>query len=269
MASSVNRVDRSPALNYGAYLALDEVLGAQHPRSAEHDEMLFIVIHQVYELWFKQLLHETAQLQRALEAGDTPHSLHTLRRILTILKVVVAQIDVLETMTPRQFTSFRDRLDAASGFQSAQFRELEAMLGRRDERAYAHYPSGGAGRERIVAAMARPSLYDSFLRYLAAQDYAVPAAALDRDVRVAAEPSPELQQVLHAVYTDDRGAAQVAERLVDLDEGMQEWRYRHVMMVRRTIGDKPGTGGSSGADYLRGTLFHPVFADLWAIRSRL
>ncbi|MCM6776397.1 tryptophan 2,3-dioxygenase family protein [Nocardia sp. CDC159] len=269
MASSPNRVDPSPALTYGSYLALDEVLGAQHPRSDEHDEMLFIVIHQVYELWFKQLLHEAGQLQRALEAGDTPHSLHTLRRILTILKVVVAQIDVLETMTPRQFTSFRDRLDAASGFQSAQFRELEAVLGRRDERAYAHYPSGSAGRERIRAAMARPSLYDSFLRYLALQGYPIPADRLDRDVRIASEPSVEIQDVLHTVYTDDRGAAQVAERLVDLDEGLQEWRYRHVMMVRRTIGDKPGTGGSSGAEYLRASLFRPVFADLWALRSRL
>ena len=135
---------RSPALTYGAYLALDEVLGAQHPRSDEHDEMLFIVIHQVYELWFKQLLHEVAHLQRRLEDGDTSHALHTLRRVLTILKVAVAQIDVLETMTPRQFLGFRDRLDAASGFQSAQFRELEAVLGRRDPGVVDHYPDGDA-----------------------------------------------------------------------------------------------------------------------------
>src|SRR2546427_12801452 len=117
------------ALTYSSYLALDDLLDAQHPRSTEHDEMLFIVIHQVYELWFKQLLHEFAQLQRMLTNGETAHALHTLRRTLTILKVVVAQIDVLETMTPRQFTSFRERLDASSGFQSAQFREVEAVLG--------------------------------------------------------------------------------------------------------------------------------------------
>src|SRR5918911_602736 len=127
------------SLTYTSYLALDEVLGAQRPRSDEHDELLFIVIHQVYELWFKQLLHEGAQLQRRLEDGDTPHALHTLKRMLTILKTIVAQIDVLETMTPRQFLSFRDRLEAASGFQSAQFRELEAMLGRRDERVLDNY----------------------------------------------------------------------------------------------------------------------------------
>ena len=116
--------DHRPSLTYSSYLGLEELLGAQRPRSEEHDELLFIVIHQVYELWFKQLLHEGAHLQGRLEDGDTPHALHTLKRILTILKTIVAQIDVLETMTPRQFLSFRDRLDAASGFQSAQFREL-------------------------------------------------------------------------------------------------------------------------------------------------
>ena len=164
---------RSPALTYGAYLALDEVLGAQRPRSDEHDELLFIVIHQVYELWFKQLLHEAAHLQRRLEDGDTSHALHTLRRVLTILKVAVAQIDVLETMTPRQFLGFRDRLDAASGFQSAQFRELEAVLGRRDADVVDHYPDGD-DRRRLAAAMVRPSLFDSFLRYLAGEGYDVP-----------------------------------------------------------------------------------------------
>jgi len=261
--------DHAPALTYSSYLALDEVLGAQRPRSEEHDEMLFIVIHQVYELWFKQLLHELRHVQRRLEDGDTPHVLSTLRRILTILKVVVAQIDVLETMTPRQFTGFRGRLEAASGFQSAQFRELEAVLGRRDRRVFEHYPEGTAARERIAAAMARPSLFDSFLRYLVTQDYGVPADALKRDVSLPVEASSDVQQVLLDVYRDDGEPARVAERLVDVDEGVQEWRYRHVKMVERTIGSKPGTGGSSGAAYLRTTLSAPVFPDLWAIRSEL
>ena len=260
---------RSPALTYGDYLALDEVLGAQRPRSNEHDELLFIVIHQVYELWFKQLLHEAAHLQRRLEDGDTPHALHTLRRVLTILKVAVAQIDVLETMTPRQFLGFRDRLDAASGFQSAQFREIEAVLGRRDRRVLRHYPAGGEVERRIAAAMDRPSLFDSFLRYLAVQGYEVPTEALGRDVAAPWEPSPAVQAVLLAVYRGDGGPAQVAERLVDVDEGVQEWRYRHVKMVERTIGTKAGTGGSPGAAYLRTTLSAPAFPDLWAIRSAL
>jgi tryptophan 2,3-dioxygenase len=261
--------DRSPALTYSSYLALDEVLGAQRPRSDEHDEMLFVVIHQVYELWFKQLLHETAHLQQRLEAGDTPHVLHTLKRVLTILKVAVAQIDVLETMTPRQFLGFRDRLDAASGFQSAQFRELEAVLGRRDPGVAGHYPEASPERDRITAAMARPSLFDSFLGYLATQGYDVPAEARDRDVGLPVEPSEAVQRTLLAVYRDDGEPAQVAERLVDVDEGLQEWRYRHVKMVERTIGTKPGTGGSPGAAYLRSTLSRPVFPDLWAVRSEL
>ena len=261
--------DDSRTLTYSAYLALDEILGAQRPRSDEHDELLFIVIHQVYELWFKQLLHELAHLQRRLEDGDGAHALHTLRRVLTVLKVVVAQIDVLETMTPRQFLSFRDRLEAASGFQSAQFRELEAVLGRREPGLAAHYPAGSDARRRIGAAMARPSLYDSFLRYLAHRGYPVPPEALARDVTRPGDPSPAVQDALLAVYRDDGEAAQIAERLVDVDEGVQEWRYRHATMVERTIGAKPGTGGSPGAAYLRTTLSRPAFPDLWAIRSRL
>jgi Tryptophan 2,3-dioxygenase (vermilion) len=148
--------DHRAALTYSSYLGLDDILGAQRPRTEEHDELLFIVIHQVYELWFKQLLHEGAHLQGRLEDGDTPHALHTLKRMLTILKTVVAQIDVLETMTPRQFLTFRDRLEAASGFQSAQFRELEAFLGRRDSRALAAYDPASDEHARIAAAMARP-----------------------------------------------------------------------------------------------------------------
>jgi tryptophan 2,3-dioxygenase len=260
--------DTHPALTYSSYLALDEILGAQRPRSDEHDEHLFIVIHQVYELWFKQLLHELRALQRWLVDGRTPQVLHTLRRALTILKVVVAQIDVLETMTPRQFTSFRVRLEASSGFQSAQFRELEAVLGRRDPRVFEHYPAGTPERARIADAMSRPSLFDSFLRYLTVVGYHVPAEVLDRDVRAPLAPTPAIHPVLLTVYADDGEAAQVTERLVDLDEGVQEWRYRHVKMVERTIGAKTGTGGSPGAAYLRTTLA-PAFPDLWAIRSEL
>ena len=261
--------DRSPALTYSSYLALDEVLGAQRPRSDEHDEMLFIVIHQVYELWFKQLLHEASHLQRSLEEGDTPHVLHTLRRVLTILKVAVAQIDVLETMTPRRFLGFRDRLDASIGFPSAQFRELEAVLGRRERRMVEHYPEGSAARETIAAAMARPSLFDSFLCYLATQRYDVPAHVLKRNVGLPLEPSGDVQRILLQVYRDDGEPAQVAERLVDIDEGVQEWRYRLAKMVERTIGDRPGSGGSIGAAHLRTTLSVPAFPDLWAVRSEL
>ena len=253
-----------PAVTYSSYLALDDVLNAQRPRSDEHDEMLFIIIHQVYELWFKQMLHELGRAQELLESGQTPRVLFTLKRVLTILKVAVGQVDILETMTPSQFSHFRNRLEAASGFQSGQFRELEAVLGIRSARA-----QPGAAGERLAAARSRRSLWDSYLRYLVSQGYPVPPGALERDVTAPVEPDEDVQTVLLDVYEDDGGAAQVTERLVDLDEGLQEWRYRHVKMVERTIGDKPGTGGSMGAAYLRSTLSQPVFPDLWAVRSRL
>jgi tryptophan 2,3-dioxygenase len=263
------------AVTYASYLGLEQLLSAQKPLSSgddgrpEHDELLFIVIHQVYELWFKQLLHELAEVQRTLETGDTDTTLHLLNRVLKILKTLVAQIDVLETMTPLQFTSFRDRLESASGFQSAQFREVEAVLGRRDASAPLAHPEGSVGRSRIEAAQARRAVWGSFLRYLAARGHLVADDVLVRDVTLPPEPDERVQDVLVAVYRTDADAALVAERLVDLDEGFQEWRYRHVKMVERTIGTKRGTGGSAGVEYLRTTLFQPVFPDLWEIRGRL
>ena len=263
------------AVTYQSYLGLEQVLAAQTPLSRgpdgrpEHDELLFIVIHQVYELWFKQLLHELGEVQRTLEAGDTDTTLHLLNRVLKILKTLVAQVDVLETMTPLQFTSFRDRLESASGFQSAQFREVEAVLGRREASAPKAQPEGSAGRARIEAAQARRSVWGSFLAYLAARGHVLTADVLERDPRLPAEPDERVQDVLVGVYRSDADGALVAERLVDLDEGFQEWRYRHVKMVERTIGTKRGTGGSSGVEYLRTTLFQPVFPDLWEIRGRL
>jgi len=259
----------SKALTYTSYLALDELLGAQRPRSDEHDEILFIVVHQVYELWFKELLHELAHLQRLLEDGRGPQALNTFKRILTILKLVVAQIDVIETLTPVQFLNFRDRLESASGFQSAQFRELEAALGRRERKVLRAYEEGTDSYLRIEAALGRRSLYDSFLHYLSAHGYSVPADRLERDVTLPAEESDGVHGAILAAYRDDGEAAMVCERMVDLDEGFQEWRYRHVKMVERTIGDKMGTGGSPGAPYLRSTLSQPVFPDLWTVRTEL
>jgi tryptophan 2,3-dioxygenase len=261
--------DDDPPVSYSSYLALDELLAAQRPRSDEHDELLFIVIHQVSELWFKQLLHELAHLQRRLEAGDATAALHTLRRTLAVLKTLVGQMDVLETLTPRQFASFRARLGPASGFQSAQFRELEAVLGARDPRVVARQPAGSAARGTIAAAMSRPAVFDSLLRHLAANAYTIAQDVLERDVTAPYEPNAEVQEVLLAVYADEGLPAQICERLVDLDEGVQEWRYRHVKLIERTIGHQMGTGGSTGAEFLQRTLFRPAFPDLWAVRSRL
>lgn len=256
---------------YADYLRLDELLELQRPRSdgPEHDEMLFIVIHQVYELWFKELLHELDHLEGLLRADDTPRAQATLKRVLTILKVLVAQIDVLETMTPLEFLSFRDRLESGSGFQSFQFREIEFALGHKRRGVVDHYPEGTVGRGRLERRWAGPTVWDAFLRYLAARGYAVPADARDRDPTRPVEPSRELQEILIGIYREDTTVSSVCERLVDLDEGLQEWRYRHVKMVERTIGWKRGTGGSEGAAYLASTLSRPLFPDLWAIRTEL
>jgi tryptophan 2,3-dioxygenase len=259
------------ALTYGSYLAVDELLALQRPRSdgPEHDEMLFIVIHQVYELWFKQVLHELDHVIALLGQREPYRAQHSLKRILTILKVLVAQLDILETMTPLEFQSFRQRLEAASGFQSDQFRQLEFVLGLKSATAIDRFASGSRARLALEARYHGPSLWDAFLRYLDSEGVAVPAALLTRDVTQPVAPSPELQAALVELYRRDPKHAEMCERLVDLDEGLQEWRYRHVKMVQRTIGAKAGTGGSSGAPYLTTTLMTPVFPDLWEIRSKL
>jgi tryptophan 2,3-dioxygenase len=259
------------AVTYGSYLHVDELLSLQRPRSdgPEHDEMLFIVIHQVYELWFKELLHELDYVKRLLEADEPHRAQHTLKRILTILKVLVAQLDILETMTPLEFQSFRARLEAASGFQSDQFRQLEFVLGRKSKQVINRFPPGSRAQEALERRFSESTLWDAFLRYLSREGYKVPAALLARDVTAIVEPSGELQEVLIDLYRRDSKNAEICERLVDLDEGVQEWRYRHVKMVERTIGTKVGTGGSAGAEYLRTTLQPPLFPDLWQIRAHL
>jgi len=261
----------NPAVTYGSYLKIDELLALQQPRSEgpEHDELLFIVIHQVYELWFKELLHELDRVTELLTADATHRAQHTLKRILTILKVMVAQLDILETMTPLEFQSFRARLEAASGFQSDQFRQIEFVLGAKTEKAIARFPEGSRARQALARRHAEPTLWDGFLRYLAREGYAVPSSQLTRDVTARIEPAPDVQNILIEIYRRDTKNAELCERLVDLDEGMQEWRYRHVKMVERTIGAKPGTGGSTGAEYLRTTVGRNLFPDLWEIRAHL
>jgi len=263
--------DHSISQMYSEYLMLDELLSAQHPRSdgPEHDEMLFIIIHQVYELWFKEMLHELDYLCRRLDEDRLTGALDTFKRILTILKVMVAQIDVLETMTPIDYLTFRDRLAAGSGFQSFQFRQFEFMLGAKRRSVVDHFPEGSLAREALEQRYTGPSLWDAFVGFLARSGYAVPETITNRDVTQPIESSPEFQAVLIEIYRTDPATMQLCERMIDLDEGVQEWRYRHVKMVQRTIGTKRGTGGSSGAEYLKSTLFHEAFPDLWAIRTEL
>jgi len=260
--------DFDPALTYSSYLAVDELLQLQRPLSdgPEHDELLFIIIHQTYELWFKQIQHEIYGVKKTLEAGDTYSSLAILGRIRTILKTCVSQVDILETMTPLQFNSFRGRLSSSSGFQSAQFREVEALLGRRDSKMAGHLPPDAQAEIALITN--ERSLWDATLMYLSKRGHAVSEKFLNRDFNKAYEPNEEVQDILVFIHKNDPESAMVCERLVDIDEGLQEWRYRHVKMVERTIGHKSGTGGSSGVGYLSSTLFHPVFPDLWAVRDR-
>jgi tryptophan 2,3-dioxygenase len=270
-APTVSRSMARMPLTYAQYLKLDQLLALQEARSqpAEHDELLFIVIHQVYELWFKLLLHELDKTGRDFEAGDLYGAIHTLKRSRTIMKTLVGQLDILETMTPMSFTSFRDRLETSSGFQSSQFRELEYRLGfkRADMLKFCDRESGAyAAAERRLN---QPSLIDQFYKFLATVGAVIPPALAERPVTDPAAPSEELQEEILRLYQTRPELAILFELMTDFDEGLQEWRYRHVKIVERTIGNKQGTGGSLGVEFLKKSLFRPVFADLWAIRHRL
>lgn len=258
-------------LTYGTYLKIPELLDLQHCVSIddstgepEHDETLFIVIHQVYELWFKQMLHELDYIVELLGADKLNGARQHLKRTVKILKTLVGQVDILETMTPVEFASFRSFLANASGFQSAQFRELEFMLGIKGQVQIDWFP--GAEGERLAERHGAPTLWDAFVGALSRTGFDVPDEVLNRDVREPIVENATLQKLIIEHYGDEAFAG-MCEILTDLDEGIQEWRYRHVMMVRRTIGTKMGTGGSDGAAYLATTLFKPAFPDLWAIRT--
>jgi tryptophan 2,3-dioxygenase len=243
-------------LTYASYLELETLLKLQKPRSEppEHDEMLFIVIHQTYELWFKLVLHELERLKGELSGNDLFGAIATLKRVRTVVKTLVSQVDILETMTPMSFSSFRDRLDKASGFQSVQFREVEFVLGYKRPDTLKYYKPTMPGYARLEARLRERSVIDHFHDFLAAQGVASDEA---------------IEEGIFRLYKTRPDVAILLELMTDFDEGMQEWRYRHVKLVERTIGNKKGTGGSLGVEFLKETLFRPFFADLWAIRHRL
>ena len=258
------------ALTYADYLVLPELLQLQRPRSdpAEHDEMLFIVIHQVYELWFRLVLHETGKLNRDLSGNNLYGAIGTMKRIRTVWKTAVQQLDILETMTPLSFASFRDRLETASGFQSVQFRELEFVWGfKRPElaRSGSPVPDLEPLRRRLLERSVMDHLYD----FLEQRDVPVPPELKAKDITAPTQPSPALQEGLLRAYREHPELVILFELLMDFDEGFQEWRYRHVKLVERTIGAKHGTGGSAGVEFLKRSLFQPLFPDLWAVRYRM
>jgi tryptophan 2,3-dioxygenase len=237
-------------MSYADYLHLDELLSAQHPLSELHDEMLFIIIHHSKELWLKQMLHEVGFACALVREGKFAEAYKALSRVSRIQSVMTLSWDVLATLTPVDYSAFRNVLGTSSGFQSAQFRELEYRLGIKDPKYLEYYEGGGAGHARLVKALAEPSLWDEA------------NAALER-----AGAGSWL-----AVYQDAERwfeLYQLAEKLVDIDDALAAWRHKHVLTVERIIGMKRGTGGSAGAAYLRSTLDKRAFPELWSLRTEL
>jgi tryptophan 2,3-dioxygenase len=260
-----------PPLTYANYLDLEKLLTLQKPRStpAEHDEMLFIIIHQTYELWFKQLLHEFEKVKKDFSAGDLFGAIHSFKRTRTIMKTLVGQVDILETMTPSSFSSFRDRLETASGFQSIQFRELEFLLGYKRVSTLAHVKPDFPGYDRLQRRLGESTVIDHFYDFLATRGAEIPPALKKRDLSRANEPNDQVQREILRLYQSSPEVSILFELMTDFDEGLQEWRYRHIKLVERTIGAKHGTGGSPGVPFLKESLFRPIFHDLWAIRHQM
>ena len=250
-------------MTYGHYLALDQLLAAQHPLSDRHDELLFIIIHQTKELWLKQIIAELLPAKALVRAGRPTEAYKNLARVSRIQAVMTLSWDVLATMTPADYTRFRDVLGRSSGFQSDQFRAVEVLLGLR---------GGGDAGELTDRFAAEPSLWDDANAALAAAGVALPDAALHRDWPQPYVPSDAVEDAWAQAYAEpDRWWAlyQLAEKLVDIDDALATWRHKHVLTVSRIIGGKRGTGGSAGLPYLEGTVAKRAFPELWSLRTRL
>ena len=255
-------MDATPAgMTYADYLDLKELLGAQKPRSDHHDEMLFIIIHQTKELWMKEMLHELRFAVGLIEDGRYAEAYKAMARISRIQAVMTLSWDVLSTLTPVDYLKFRSVLGTASGFQSAQFREIEFRLGLKEPKFVNHYPEGSAERAALETALVEPSLRDAAL------------SALQRSGFDLGDQSGEAVAAawLQVYREPDRwfDLYELAEKLLDIDDAMVAWRQKHVLTVERIIGNKPGTGGSAGAPYLRKTLEKRLFPELWALRTDL
>ncbi len=248
-------------LSYGSYLKINELLQLQRPLSdpAHHDEMLFIIIHQVYELWFKQLLHELEAAAAAIDKDEVLRAGKHFRRIHTIQHLLEEQVDILETMTPQEFNQFRDHLNPASGFQSVQFREIEFLSGLRRADVLKQLELDPAQRSRLERRMDEPSLYDRVQGLLKRRGFAIGS-------------HDELIEALRRIYSDESthyDLYMLLEQLIEFDERFLLWRSRHIRMVERMIGSKRGTGGSSGVEYLASTLNYKLFPELWEVRTLL
>lgn len=261
-------------LTYAGYLGLDKLLDAQVPHSepAHHDEMLFIIQHQVSELWMKLVIHELQAAMRQIAADDVGPVSKILARVKQVQRQLFEQWTVLSTLTPTEYAQFRKVLRAASGFQSLQYRLMEFLLGNKNADMLRVFSYDPAGQARLQAALDAPSLYDEFLLYLARQGHAVPARHLERDWRRPHERDPELVPVLRRIYeNEDRYWAEyeLCEKMVDVEESFQLWRFRHLQTVERIIGHKHGTGGSSGVGFLKRALDLTFFPELMDVRTAI
>ena len=264
----------SSMVTYSSYLKVHEILSLQNQLSSppEHDELLFIVIHQTYELWFKQLLHELDLAECELGKNNSFGALKTLKRMTEIQNILTQQVSILETMTPNDFNLFRSRLNPASGFQSHQFRSLEFRMGLKDSAYLAFFASQPEGLKALESAKSRPCFYDHLLWFLARQGYKIPQEVLSRDVSTAWQPSAPVEDVFLTIYEnhqDHLSTYILLEALCDLDQQFTMWRYRHIAMVERMIGSRIGTGGSSGVKYLASTVGKRFFPELWSLSGRI
>ncbi|MEV6491942.1 tryptophan 2,3-dioxygenase [Actinoplanes sp. NPDC051633] len=261
-------------LSYGKYLHLDEILDAQHPvsRPEHHDELLFILQHQTSELWLKLVLHELREVLRRLAADELRPALKGLARVKHIQRCLTEQWSVLATLTPSEYAEFRSFLGTSSGFQSYQYRAVEFTLGNKDARMLSIFNDDPSAQALLTSVLETPSVYDEFLRYLHRHGHDVPAEILQRDVTLPYRYNADLVPVFAAIYEDATKhweAYEACEELVDLEENFQLWRFRHLKTVERTIGFKPGTGGSSGVNFLRKALDLQFFPELYAVRTEI
>ncbi len=264
--------DMKPAETYGGYLALDELLAAQKPRSADHDEMLFIVIHQASELWLKLALHELGAAMANIRADALDDALKTLARIGRVQQQMIQSWDVLATMTPHDYQRLRPFLGSSSGFQSHQYRHLEFLLGNKDSKLARVHAGDAAAHAVLQAVLNAPGLYDEVLMFLARRGLPVPAEMLARDWSLPYQHNEAVEAAWLMVYRDvDKywDLYDLAEKLVDVDDRFQQWRFRHLRTVQRIIGMKMGTGGSSGVSYLSKALDLRMFPELWTLRTLL
>lgn len=259
-------------MTYARYLALDELLAAQRPISDRHDELLFIVIHQAKELWLKEIIHEVSLAKRLITEGDLEPAYKALARVSRIQTIMTLSWDVLATMTPADYLSFREVLGTSSGFQSHQFRTLEYLLGLKDDSFLRFQGERPEALAQMQAALEEPSLYDLAIAQLAAKGLAIPDEVLKREVSQPYAASMAVEDAWLEVYRDTRRyweLYQLAEKLVDLDDALLTWRHKHVLTVERIIGGRPGTGGTEGVSYLQRTLSRRCFPELWTVRTRL